>query len=555
MVAWGTAIASSNSFVAGTFTLLKGAALKAYTTLITPLLPFLPIILGVVAAVGLFYLAFKSNFLGIRDLIYGIGWAFKKFFGDLLGGFFTAIGSIFTTFDQEVRAIANLFGELVYAVVSIFDPILKLFNVDVRSSVLSISDVLSALVNVILFPIRVFVKSLVFWIKVISWGIQLIIKSLIFTVNVVKSILWFAWELVKAILIISATVGVIIAIMNFGAVLAGVVGTVTAIGGVIASIGGIISGIISGILFITPFLAAGLAGVATVVGGAIASAAVALAPIIAGIAVVVGIAAVIIGIAFVIKKIFEGIWWVISSIAKGIWYIITNPMQAFSAVATFVQNVFSGISSVITGLINGLKSAGSFIGSLFSKIGQGINIVVGWIMAPVNLLVNSISSLFNLLSNPLGFLSNIPLIGGFFGGQPKTEKPPGYATGGLVKGPGTGTGDRVHAKLSPGEYVINAIAARANLPLLHAINKAKAGMMPIPQITALPAFAPIPFFPPVQTESVGEQEININLNFGDIIVQGETGEDVYRDFLNKLRSPQAKMEIRQIMREFVERMR
>jgi len=80
-------------------------------------------------------------------------------------------------------------------------------------------------------------------------------------------------------------------------------------------------------------------------------------------------------------------------------------------------------------------------------------------------------------------------------------------------------------------------------------------MMPTPQIVTSPAFAPIPFFPPTQSESAGEQEFNINLNFGDIIVQGETGEDVYRDFLNKLRSPQAKMEIRQIMREFVERMR
>jgi hypothetical protein len=821
VLAWGNSIAASNSFVGGTFTLLKAAALKAYTTLLVPILPFLPIILGVIAAVGLFYLAFKSNFLGIRDLIYGVGWAFKKFFGDLFGGFIAAIGSIFTTIDREVRAIASIFGELVSTVISIFDPILKLFNVDVSSSVLSLSDVLSAVVNALLFPIRILVKSLNFLITSISWGIQLIIKSLIFTVNVIKTILSFTWELIKSILIIGATIGGIVAILNFGAFLAGVTAAVASVAGLIGSIGGIVSGIITGITFIVPFLAMGLAGMATVVGGAIASAAVAFAPILAGIAAVVGIAfvikkifegiwwvissiakviwdvvtnplrvlasvgifiqnifsrvlsvltnlftfitnfskrllsfsqvmlgvvsvfvgifggsiftalklfymafkfnflgvrdliygvgevlknffngliggffalignifatfsqevnaitsifgelvsvvisifdpilklfnvdvsngvlfisdvltqlinvllfpiqvfvksitliikiisygiqliikglifvvnivktvlsfvweliksvsiigatiggivavlnfgavlagivsafstivglvgsisvilsgiisgivfvtpflitgvasvltmiggaitgiaialvpylpmillisgvcAVIIGIAFVIKKIFEGIWWVISSIAKGLWYIITNPMQAFSNVVTFVQDVFSGISSAVVGLFNGLKAIGSFIGGLFLKIGQGIGTVVGWIMTPVTILANAISSLFSLLSNPLGFLSGIPIIGGLFGGQPKTEKPPGYATGGLVEGSGTSTGDRIHAKLSPGEYVINASSTKANLPLLDAINTDKASVISTPQITKITDNTPIP---------------------------------------------------------------
>jgi TP901 family phage tail tape measure protein len=479
MLAWGNAIAASNSFVAGTFTILKAAALKAYKTLLVPILPFLPIILGVIAAVGLFYLAFKSNFLGIRDLIYGVGWAFKKFFGDLFGGFFAAIGSIFTTIDREVRAIASIFGELVSTVISIFDPILKLFNVDVNNSVLSLSNVLSAVVNALLFPIRILVKSLNFLITSISWGIQLIVKSLIFTVNVIKTILSFTWEVIKSILIIGATIGGIVAVLNFGALLAGIVSAAASVAGLIGTIGGIISGIITGITFIVPFLAVGLGGIATVIGGAIASAAVAFAPIIAGIAVVLGI-------AFVIKKIFEGIWWVISSIAKGILYIIT------SDIVTFVQDVFSGISNAITGLVDGLKVAGSFIGNLFSKIGQGINTVVGWIMAPVNLLVYSISSLFNLLSNPLGFLSNIPIIGGLFGGQPKTEKPPGYATGGLVEGSGTSTGDRIHAKLSPGEYVINASSTKANLPLLDAINTDKASVISTPQVTKITDNTPIP---------------------------------------------------------------
>jgi len=45
-----------------------------------------------------------------------------------------------------------------------------------------------------------------------------------------------------------------------------------------------------------------------------------------------------------------------------------------------------------------------------------------------------------------------------------------YATGGLLKGPGTGTSDSIPALLSNGEYVINAKATAKNKPLLDAIN-------------------------------------------------------------------------------------
>ncbi|MDG3012454.1 transglycosylase SLT domain-containing protein [Rhodococcus sp. D2-41] len=52
----------------------------------------------------------------------------------------------------------------------------------------------------------------------------------------------------------------------------------------------------------------------------------------------------------------------------------------------------------------------------------------------------------------------------------------GYATGGPVIGPGTGTSDSIPALLSNGEFVVNALAARANMPLLEAINSGSAQM-------------------------------------------------------------------------------
>ncbi len=47
---------------------------------------------------------------------------------------------------------------------------------------------------------------------------------------------------------------------------------------------------------------------------------------------------------------------------------------------------------------------------------------------------------------------------------------PGFATGGYVSGAGTGTSDSIMARLSDGEFVVNAAATRRNRALLEAIN-------------------------------------------------------------------------------------
>ena len=49
----------------------------------------------------------------------------------------------------------------------------------------------------------------------------------------------------------------------------------------------------------------------------------------------------------------------------------------------------------------------------------------------------------------------------------------GYASGGPVRGPGSSRSDSIPARISRGEYVVNAAATRRNLPLLEAINSGK----------------------------------------------------------------------------------
>ncbi|MFD3596233.1 hypothetical protein ACFWU5_26230 [Nocardia sp. NPDC058640] len=66
--------------------------------------------------------------------------------------------------------------------------------------------------------------------------------------------------------------------------------------------------------------------------------------------------------------------------------------------------------------------------------------------------------------------------------------PTGYADGGAVRGPGTGRSDSILARLSNGEFVVNAAATAGALPLLEAIN---GGWVPSPGYLAgmLPGLA------------------------------------------------------------------
>jgi hypothetical protein len=68
--------------------------------------------------------------------------------------------------------------------------------------------------------------------------------------------------------------------------------------------------------------------------------------------------------------------------------------------------------------------------------------------------------------------------GGPLGGIGQVLKWFGFASGGKVVGPGTGTSDDIIAKISNGEYVVNAKASAKNLDLLEAINS---GALTIPE--------------------------------------------------------------------------
>jgi hypothetical protein len=68
-------------------------------------------------------------------------------------------------------------------------------------------------------------------------------------------------------------------------------------------------------------------------------------------------------------------------------------------------------------------------------------------------------------------LGSAPAIDSVTGGvAAHADLPPPLATGGLIRGPGTGTSDSIIGRLSNGEFVVNAAATSGNLSALHAIN-------------------------------------------------------------------------------------
>src|SRR5580692_7587396 len=77
---------------------------------------------------------------------------------------------------------------------------------------------------------------------------------------------------------------------------------------------------------------------------------------------------------------------------------------------------------------------------------------------------------------------------GLFSGGGQVSSP-GFASGGHIRGPGTGTSDSIPARLSDGEFVVNAksTAQPGVLPILAAINNGSLKGVNGP--TRVPAFA------------------------------------------------------------------
>jgi hypothetical protein len=105
---------------------------------------------------------------------------------------------------------------------------------------------------------------------------------------------------------------------------------------------------------------------------------------------------------------------------------------------SFLDKMGTKISDLFSGLWGSLKNVFGGIGDLFSSGGA----------------LSSIGGLFKS-GGMFSFLG-------------------GFASGGAIRGPGTGTSDSIAAMVSNGEFIVNAKATKEHLGLLQALNSGKA---------------------------------------------------------------------------------
>jgi phage-related protein len=148
-------------------------------------------------------------------------------------------------------------------------------------------------------------------------------------------------------------------------------------------------------------------------------------------------------------SLYQTVWNAIAGVAETIWNKIRGFWQTMSDWVT---------KTLPDAFRNGVAAISNFWNGLQDKVKAPINFVIGFINRGI---INPINDLV-----------------GTFGGS-KLATIPGLAGGGLIRGPGTGTSDSIlglsaggvpTARVSDGEFVVNAAQTARHYDLLRAIN-------------------------------------------------------------------------------------
>jgi hypothetical protein len=182
----------------------------------------------------------------------------------------------------------------------------------------------------------------------------------------------------------------------------------------------------------------------------------------------------------------------------------------FESMANTMETSMSGALSSDSSIFSTLKTS-------FSEAFTGIG----------KLFTEGFGSIGNLFSSggALSGIGNLFKSGGMFSFLG------GFASGGAIRGPGTGTSDSIVAMVSNGEFVVNAAATKEHLGLLQALNSGKTPKFATGGLIG-DTSAPVMLQPnmvdikPVTSANAGSQQM-INLTItGDISRQ--TKAEIYR---------------------------
>ena len=210
------------------------------------------------------------------------------------------------------------------------------------------------------------------------------------------------------------------------------------------------------------------------------------------------------------KNVIQPVWTGIQVAIDIAWAIIR---LIFGAIRTYIREVLAPVfrwlwDNIIKPVWNGISNTietvwNRFIKPVLTKVGdfiedhvapafrRGVDAIrAAWdrvreaAAVPVRFIVNTVIN--------RGIIGAYNRLAGWFGVDPVNEVqlPDGFATGGLLRGPGTGTSDSILARVSAGEYVIRAdVVKRLGVDFFDAINATGNVAGDIKSVVGAPRFA------------------------------------------------------------------
>lgn len=179
---------------------------------------------------------------------------------------------------------------------------------------------------------------------------------------------------------------------------------------------------------------------------------------------------------------WPAISFIITNTVTVVWNLIKIAFNAIKSIVEFVMPIVEGVitaafigiqvvwNNVLKPLVEGFKTSFEALPVIFEAVKNAIgniwNGVVDVIKAPIRTVINGIN---DWLIKPLSKVT------GVFGLEIAPIAVPAFADGGLVRGPGGPRGDKILARLSDREFVVNARSTKKFRPLLEAMNR---GEMP-----------------------------------------------------------------------------
>lgn len=133
-----------------------------------------------------------------------------------------------------------------------------------------------------------------------------------------------------------------------------------------------------------------------------------------------------------------------------------------------IANGFASLKSATDGLAKALVD-------IWPSFSAAARDAIAYVRDLLESLKNAVSTVFSRGSNVVASAAIPPALPDV----PDFSKALGsFASGGLVRGRGTGTSDSMWARVSNGEYWVNAVSTRRFLPVLEAINSMRQPIMP-----------------------------------------------------------------------------